>query len=105
MPRQGAMEPGPWDPSDKEGTTCAAAHRRAVKRNKWVLDFKNTSEFREAVTYTQMVALPMPDEPDSRDDNISKRRWVKVSEQWTDAVRELARVARRHRSEGSCALQ
>ena len=99
------MEPGPRDPSDQGGTACAAAHRRAVKRNKWVLDFKKTSEFRDAVTYTQMVALPMPDEPDSRDESISKRRWVKVSEQWTDAVRELARVARRHRSECSCAQQ
>ena len=65
--------------------------QRELKRSQWVENFKQTLEFWEAWKFTQATEAPMPAEPDV---NLSKRCWVRASEQWTDAVRHLARVAR-----------
>ena len=64
---------------------------RERKRSQWLQDFKQTLEYSEALEFTKATEANMPAEPDL---TISKRRWVKASERWTDAVRHLARMAR-----------
>ena len=71
--------------------------QRELKRSQWVENFKQTLEYREAWKLTQATEAPMPAEPDV---NLSKRCWVTASEQWTDAVRHLGRVARQTQYRG-----
>ena len=63
---------------------------REAKRSLWVADFKTTPEYCKAWEFTRHTQAPMPAEPDI---NLSKRCWVGASEEWTDAVRHLAREA------------
>ena len=64
---------------------------REGKRAKWVAEFKNTLEYKTASRFTRDTQAPMPADPDI---NLSKRCWIEASEEWTDAVRHLARRAR-----------
>ena len=64
---------------------------REGKRALWVAEFKNTLEYKTASRFTRDTQAPMPADPDI---NLSKRCWIEASEEWTDAVRHLARTAR-----------
>ena len=76
--------------------------QRELKRWQWMQDFKQTLEYSEALEFTKATEAHMPAEPDL---TISKRRWVKASEQWTDAFRHLARVVRQTLFQQSLWLQ
>ena len=76
--------------------------QRELKRSQWVENFKKTLEYCEAWEFTQATEAHMPAEPDV---NLSKRRWDTAREQWTDAVRHLARVARQTQFQQSLWLQ